>query len=281
MVPNRGRVVSVLLLALSLVSLAKERQTDGSLTVDLPASFDTVTQVVSEIASDGIIRGTAEYKTESQMSGAEAAESSPYLTPNVPQGAKVFYKVRPGTPAPRNYKDSSDRGVLTIAYIVEKVDADNTRLIIQSVYVPESHHGNSASDGSVEACEFTAIENQLKIAAQQKRDAEELKQNEQKEVEVKRLRHQLADEQARYDALNAEVQELQKRSAQLRALSVVKTKSAAARLQSAPYAHAETKQALIKGQELDVLYRTPSWYQVRTGDGQVGWVYVSFLEVVP
>jgi Bacterial SH3 domain len=279
MVPSRGWVVSVIL-ALSLLALAKERQADGSLSVEIPASFDAVAHIVSDVASDGIIRGTAEYKTESQLSGAELAESSQYLTPNVPQGAKVFYKVRPGTLAPRNYKDSEDKGTLVIAYIVEKIDAENTRLRIESVYVPDTHHGRSTSDGSVEACEFTAIETQLKTLAQDQREAAELKEKERKEVEVRKLRRELADDQARYDALNAEVQELQKRSAQLRALSVVKTKSAAARLQSSPYAHAETMQALAKGQELDVLYRTPSWYRVRTSDGQVGWVYASFLEEV-
>jgi len=280
MVPNRTRAILLLVLAMATLGTAKERHADGTLSTEVPSSFETVTQAVSEVASDGVIRGTAEYQTDTQILGAEAAESSPFLTPEVPQGARVFYKIRPGTLAPRNYKNSQDRGTLVIAYLVEKVDDENSRLTIESIFVPETHHGHSVSDGSVETCEFTAIETRLKTVAEQKREAEELKIKEQKELQVRSLRRELADQQGRYDALNAEVKELQKRSAQLRALSVVKTKSAAALLKSSPYAHAETFSALTQGQELDVLYRTPSWYRVRTSDGQIGWVYASFLEAV-
>jgi hypothetical protein len=280
MVPNRSWVILSIVLLLTTLSMAKDRHAEGSLTIDLPASFDTAVQVVSEIAADGVIRGTAEYQVESEITGAQPALSSNLLKPEPVPGASYFYKVRQGALAPRHYKDSNDAGTLVVAYTVEKITDDKSRLTIESVFVPDSHHGRSASDGSVETCEFTAIETRIKTLQQAKLEAKQRQETEQQQVRIRQLRRELADKQSQFDALNAEVQQLQKRSSELRQLSVVKAKSSAVRLQVAPYAHSRTLQALTEGEELDVLYRSSSWYRVRTSSGSIGWVYASLLEPV-
>jgi hypothetical protein len=277
MVPNRGWVIP-LVLVLSLACAAKDRLSGGTLIVELPAPFDTATQVVSEIAADGTIRGTGEYKTESEITGALPAQYSALLTPVVPSGAAVFYKIRSSALAPRHYDNSSDMGTIVVAYTVERVSAEKSRLTIESVFVPDSRHGRNGSDGAVESCEFTAIEAKLQALAKVKEEASQKAAQEQQQVRIITLRRQLADGQSRFDALNAEVQQLEKRSAELRQLSVVRIKSSAARLKSFPYARASVLRPLSEGEELDVLYRTASWYRVRTNEGSVGWVYYSFLE---
>jgi len=277
MVPNRRWVIP-LILVLSLASPAKDHHSDGSLAAELQVPYDTAVQVVSEVAADGTIRGTGEYATASEITGALPARSSNLLRPETPQGASVFYKVHASTIAPRHYNNSADMGTIVVAYTVEKISDDRSRLTIESIYVPDSHHGRSGSDGSVESCEFTAIETKLKKLSDMKEQAKQQQEKEQQEVRVRTLRRQLADQQARFDALNAEVQQLEKRSAELRQLSVVRSKSGEGRLKASPYARAETLRALTEGEELDVLYRTASWYRVRTNEGHVGWVYYSFLE---
>ena len=266
------------LLVFSLLCAAKDRHAEGSLSVELSAPFETVIQVVSETAADGIIRGTAEYQTETQISGAVPAETSTLLRPADTPGAHVFYKVRTGAISPRHYNNSNDAGTVVVAYILEKLPEEKSRLTIESVFVPDSHHGRSASDGSVEACEFTAIETRLKTLAEAKLRAREQQEREAQQVRIRTLRRKVADQQGRFDALNAEAQQLEKRSAELRQLALVRAKSNSARLRAAPYVRANTLQSLTQGEELDVLYRTASWYKVRTVSGQTGWIYVSLVE---
>jgi polyhydroxyalkanoate synthesis regulator phasin len=276
------KYLSIISLAvvLSSFAIAKGRRAEGSLTVDLPASYETAVQVVSEIAADGTIRGTAQYQTESQITDAQPATSSSLLTPEPIPGASYFYKIRSTTLSPRHYKDSNDVGTLVVAYTLEKVSEEKSRLTIESVFVPDSHHGRSASDGSVETCEFTAIEARLKTLELAKQQARQREETEQQQVRIRTLRRQLAEEQSHFDALKAEVQQLQKRSMELRNLCVAKAKSSAVRLQVAPYARSQVLQALTEGEELDVLYKTSNWYRVRTSGGTIGWVYASLLEPV-
>ena len=278
MVPNRYWAIP-LLVFLSLGCFAKDRRTEGSLTVDVPASFETARQVVSEIAADGTVRGTGQYATEQQINGAMPALSSSLLQPaEIPEGASVFYKVRTGALAPRHYNNSNDQGTIVVAYTLSKVSSDKSRLTIESVFVPDSRHGRSASDGSVETCEFTAIETRLKVLEQAKELAKQQQEKDAQEVRVRTLRRELAEEQARFDALTAEAQQLDRRYEELRQLSVVRSRSSSAQLKRSPYAHADSVRTLVEGEELDVLYRTPSWYRVRTHEGQIGWVFYSLLE---
>jgi len=279
MVPNRFRIV-LLVGVLCVASFAKDKHAEGSLTVELSAPFETATEIVSEVAADGIIRGTGQYTTEQQISGSLPAQDSKLLEPEVPPGAAVFFKVRTGAIAPRHYNGSTDVGTLVVAYTVEKVASDKSRLTIESIFVPDSHHGRKTSDGSVETCEFTAIETKLQELEKLRKETQEKKDREQQEVRIRTLRRELAEQQNRYDALNAEVQQLHKRSTELRQLSVVKSKSSSARLKASPYTRAGTVESLTEGEELQVLYRTPTWYYVRTNAGRAGWVYYSLLEPV-
>jgi hypothetical protein len=278
--PYRHRYLLVPILTISsILSFAKDRRTEGSLTIDLPGSFEVISEVVSEIASDGTIRGTGQYATEQQITGAVPAQSSNLLQPSeIAPGAAVFYKVREGTLAPRHFNGSNDQGTLVLAYIVSRLSPEKSRLTIESVFVPDTRHGRSASDGSVETCEFTAIEARMKALAEAKALEKERKDKEEQEVRLRTLRRQLAEEQSRYDALHAQAQQLEKRSSELRQLTVVRSKSSTARLKDLPYTHADNLRSLVEGEELVVLYRTANWYRVRTHEGQIGWVFHSSLE---
>jgi exonuclease VII large subunit len=258
--------------------MAKDRQAEGSLAVELPVPFEMATQIVHEVASDGVIRGTAEYQAENELTGAEGAQSSPLLKRETSPTNEVFYKVRARTLAPRHYHDSNDLGTLVVAYSVDKISEEKSTLTIESIFVPDSHHGRSASDGSVETCEFTEIETRLKSLLVAKQQAKEREENEQKQVRIRNLRRQLSEEQVRFDALNAEVEQLQKRSTELRQFTRVRTKSGSVRLQAAPHARSQSVQALTEGEELSVLFKARGWYRVRTSGGQTGWVYASLLE---
>jgi hypothetical protein len=84
----------------------------------------------------------------------------------------------------------------------------------------------------------------------------------------------LATDQANLDKLEAQAR-------QLRASEFVRVKSDRAELKVLPYAHARVVEALKKGQEVTVLAKSTYWYQVRSEDGQEGWISHVLLEVQP
>jgi Bacterial SH3 domain len=278
---RRSLLISAFFL-LCVMSAARERSSaEGSLTAELPVPYDTALQLVSDIAANGVIPGTGEFQDETQIAGAVRANSSKLLTPVEIPGATVFYKVRERTLAPRHYKNSNDQGTLVIAYTVENISEQKSRVTIESAFVPDSHHGRSTSDGSVEACEFTVMDARLKAIELGRKQAKQRELDEQQQVHIRALKIQVAASQAQADALQTEVQQLEKRSAELRKLAVVRSKSDIAKLKESPYTRSKTLKALNIGEELRVLYRTADWCRVRTTEGEVGWVYLSFLEPAP
>jgi len=95
------------------------------------------------------------------------------------------------------------------------------------------------------------------------------------------LQRAIAEQKSLLAADHANLNKLEAQARQLRAAEFVRVKSDRAELKVLPYAHARVLEALKKGQEVTVLAKSTYWYQVRSEDGQEGWISHTLLEVQP
>ncbi len=95
------------------------------------------------------------------------------------------------------------------------------------------------------------------------------------------LQRAIAEQRSQLAADHANLDKLEAQARQLRASEFVRVKSDRAEIKILPYSHARVVEALKKGQEVTVLARTNYWYQVRSEDGQEGWISHTLLEVHP
>ena len=95
------------------------------------------------------------------------------------------------------------------------------------------------------------------------------------------LQRAIAEQKSQLAADHASLDKLEAQARQLRASEFVRVKSDRAEIKVLPYSHARVVEALKKGQEVTVLARTTYWYQVRSEDGQEGWISHMLLEVQP
>jgi hypothetical protein len=95
------------------------------------------------------------------------------------------------------------------------------------------------------------------------------------------LQRVIAEQKSQLAADHANLDHLEAQARQLRASEFVRVKSDRAELKVLPYSHARVIEALKKGQEVTVLAKTNYWYQVRSEDGQEGWISHTLLEVQP
>ena len=169
---------AVLLMSVVLVSTFVGARTKDKLSygegviVNIPMPEAEVTQVVQDVAQNGVIRGTKEYNKDEFVSGAQAANSS-RVFPAWTEGGKVFYKVREHALDPRNFKDGGDVGTLVVRYIVQPQGDKNTVLRINALFEEEFRHTAHQSDGSVETSEYKDIHEHLEaIEVMKKQNAE-------------------------------------------------------------------------------------------------------------
>jgi hypothetical protein len=130
------------------------------LVINIPAPVNEVSQVVEEIAQNGIIHGSKEYNKDEFISGAASVDSSKAFPAWGGEG-KVFYKERRSALNPRNFKDSNDLGTLTVRYVVQPQRDKNTILRIDAVFVEDFRHITHTSNGSVETAEYKDIQEHL------------------------------------------------------------------------------------------------------------------------
>src|SRR6266567_3783376 len=135
-------------------------QYGAGLIVNVPFPETEVTQAVSEVAQNGIIRGTKEYDKDEYMSGATVATSTRAF-PAWDEGGKVFYKLRVHALDPRNFKNSGDVGTLAVRYVVQGQGEKNTVLRIDAVFVEDFRHTVHLSNGSVEGAEYKDVHDHL------------------------------------------------------------------------------------------------------------------------
>ena len=304
---NRCAACLTMLLLCSLC-FSRARETGAaSFSIDLDQPFAEVLAAVDDVAHSGTIKGTFEYRGEEQLSGAQFQENSRTF-PAWSGPGKVFYKVRAKALSPTHFLNSNDVGTVAVRYVVQEKGPGSTRLSIDAVFIENARHHGHPSDGYVETCEFGEIGKRLKERAQvasgqpPSQDRESSSRPEAIQgaapqaraetigrpapevvdsAKIGELQRAIAEQKSLLAADYAALEKLDVQARQLRAAEFVRVKSDRAELKLLPYAHARSIEALKKGQEVTVLTKSTYWYQVRSEDGQEGWISHALLEVQP
>ena len=275
------RSLCVLLLLATDVSAADRREESPGFVAELTARESVVLQIVRDVAEDSIVRGSYVYEKEQTLSGAVPAKSVGYFGPWQGPG-HVFYKVLTGALAPRHFKNSSDVGTIAVRYIVEPVNETRTRLRIDAVFIETGRRRVDASDGSVEAAEFKAIQDKLhKLQLAQQQAADLSAKREQEELAKQLLVRQRNEEAGRLASAQKSVAALEQRVSELRRQTQMRVIETGGQLLSAPFHSAAVLQKLPGHTELLLVIITSYWYGVETPTGQHGWVHRQELEPLP
>jgi hypothetical protein len=280
----RWRNAAVTFLALALLLTAAEAKKDkqhygAGVSASVARPYVQVLPIVREIAEDGTIRGSSQYKGTDDLAGATAVKKAEGFPPWNGQGT-VFYKVRSDVLSPTHFLDSGDKGTVVVRYIVESIDSANTRVIIDAVFNEDSHHRTHPSDGGVESMEFVAISQKFTaLDAAEKQKREEAEQTE-KHKKLLELQEAQSREQAQLDSVNSELQAAEQKIAEQQKGRRFRVQTAAD-LKAAPFNSAQRVRELSQGDAVLVLLKTPAWYKVQTRNGEQGWVYHLMLEAIP
>jgi hypothetical protein len=265
------------------------------LSIDLDKPFQTVVDVVREVADNGVIQGTFEYKGDESLPRAEAAPSSGLFPPWSGSG-QIFFKVRTRTLTPAHFLNSNDMGTVAVRYVVQELGPNSTRLNIDAIFVENSHHRSHPSDGYVEASEFGVIGKRLREFDRQQLRASSLGPDQQQESSSRteepatqvidssatgNLQQAIAAQEAKLDAESATLEKLQARAEQLRHGPSARVSALRAELKAFPYAHSPTVAALSKDEQVTILAKSAYWYRVRSADGQEGWIHHRMVESQP
>jgi hypothetical protein len=274
------------LLLLPSAAYARKHEHFGvEFSVDLKQPYAQVVNVVQKVANNGTIQGTFEYKGTHDLDGARPVKSSRAFQAWSGTGT-VLYKERPNTLAPENFYASGDTGTVVVRYVVQPLGPNTTRLQIEAMFDPDTHHGSHPSNGHVESKEFEAISAEIDdLEEQQKKQrADAVMEEQQKKLEE--LQGELDRENAALTPLTKKEEQLQKQVNDRQGATAVsaktaKIRTASADLKAAPYNESKTLQLIPQGEILTVLARTPHWYRVQAANGAQGWVYSPMLEVEP
>jgi len=269
------RVAYMLLLILFVPSLAfsdKTASSAGGFTMELPNSEADVLMAVRAVAEDHIIHGTYVYEREKILNEAVAEKSSSYFGSWKGDG-HIFYKVRRDALAPRNFKNSSDIGVITVRYLVRATSNAVTHLEIFAVFVEDGTNRVHPSNSTVETSEFAEIQKQLTSIQKDRQMATEIQEKKDREAEeAAALAKQNAEEIARSQATDSSLQALERRAHELQHALEVRTPKPNIELKAAPFRGAATLTKLPANSDVLVEILTTYWYGVETPDGHRGWV---------
>jgi hypothetical protein len=288
----------VLAAASSLEGRKKDAVDYGAgLIVNIPLPESEVAQAVSDVAQNGIIRGSKEYSKDEHITGATAAASTPVF-PQWTEGGKVFYKVRKQALDPLNFKNSGDVGTLAVRYVVQPQGEKNTVLRIDAVFVEEFRRTAHASNGSVETSEYKNIQDHLDAIELMKKQAVEAEEDRQERLAKKNfgmgndapaaatpLPAATPAEEPKAEPPDAVAmapgETLEQHVADLRRRVERIVKIPGAPLKAAPFHSANTLKSLPSGTEVLIVISTPYWFGVETHDGQHGWIPRDQLEQLP
>jgi hypothetical protein len=296
-----GFVLAVLALPLPGAA-AREKsaiQYGAGLIVNVPVAESELTQVVQEVAQNGIIRGSKEYNKDEYITGASAVPSTRAFK-EWTEGGKAFYKIRLKALDPENFKDTNDTGTLAVRYVVQGQAENHTVLHIDAVFLEDSRHVSHASNGSVEGAEYKSIHDRI--------ESLELMKSQTADAEREKAAHNAGPPSAGTPApqvsssvshpaqispatpsssetaqpvvapvaqnLEQHVQELRRQVERL-------VKAPGAALKAAPFHSASTLKSLSTGTEVLIVISTPYWLGVETHDGQHGWILRDDLEQLP
>jgi hypothetical protein len=267
------RIILIFLLCGARPSFAdKAGSTAPGFAIDLPNSEADVVSVIQSVAEDSVIRGTYVYEREKVLNGASSETSSSYFG-NWTQAGKVFYKVRRDALAPRNFKDSSDIGQITVRYVVQSTSAETTHLQITAVFVEDGTHRVHASDTTVESNEYAEIKKQLdSLVRDRQKTAEQRQKKKEENDKVVTLALESRAETSRYQSAESSLTSLQQRVSELQHALEVRVSNGNTELKAAPFRTATTLTKLAGNSDVLVEIITPYWYGVETTDGHRGWV---------
>lgn len=270
----------------------------AGLIVNIPLPEAEVSPIVQEVALNGIIRGTKEYKKDEYISGANTATSTKVF-PDWTESGKVFYKVRLKTLSPQNFKDASDMGTLAVRYVVQPQDDKHTVLRIDARFVQDYRRVTHVSNGSVEGAEYKAVRDKLDAIEAIKSQTEQLQQEKEARNPVAPMPEKIVAESSSLPGISSgsariepaattdepqprdPPQTLEERVQQLRRQVQRLVKTPGAALKSAPFRTASTLQSLPAGEQVLIVIATPYWLGVETHAGQHGWILRDELELLP
>jgi|SRR5277367_3575550 len=246
--------------------------TTAPFAIDLQNTEADVLAIVQAVADDHIIHGTYVYEHEKTLGGAVIESSSAFFGP-WKDGGRAFYKVRGNALSPRNFKDSSDIGVITVRYVVRVISPERTHLEISAVFVEDGTHRVHPSDSSVETSEFAEIQNQLTVLVRDRQQAEEIQKKKNMDSEkASALAQQRTEEIARYQTAESSLKILESRAQELQRAVEVRIPATNIELKSAPFRGASTLAKIPANSDVLVEIVTTYWYGVETADGHRGWV---------
>ena len=262
----------LILLASSPSYSDKTSSATGGFTIELPNSEADVLAAVQTVADDHIIRGTYIYEREKILSDAVAEKSSAYFGSWKAEG-HVFYKVRRDALAPRNFKNSSDIGVITVRYVVHGTSDATTHLEIVAVFVEDGTNRLHPSNSTVETSELSEIQKQLTSIQRDRQLAAETRENKDREAEeAAALAKQTREETIRYQDSQSSLKTLEQRADELQHALEVRIPNPNTELKTAPFRGATTLTKLPANTDVLVEILTTYWYGVETADGHRGWV---------
>jgi hypothetical protein len=291
------------------------------LIVNVPSPVAEVTEAVSDVVNNGIIRGTKEYNKDEYIAGATPATSSRWF-PAFKDPGKVFYKVKKAAINPWNFKDSADVGTVVVRYIVQPQGAKNTVLRIDALYIEDFNRAVHQSNGSVESSEYKDIQDHLGQMELVKKETEEALREKQEHISKKEfdlgndtellstpsgsnlgesssrvdnsgsaggpgLKHSATSHPSFGESSVASIlaedpnESPEQRVTRLRREVERIVKKPGAPLKSAPFHTASTVQTLPPGAQVLVVVLSTYWLGVETHDGAHGWIRRDQLEMLP
>jgi hypothetical protein len=266
-----GLLLLILLASAPSYSDKTSIATDG-FTIELPNSEADVLTAVQTVADNHIIRGTYIYEREKILNDAVSERSSAYFGSWKGEG-HVFYKARRDALAPRNFKNSSDIGVITVRYVVHATSAGTTHLEILAVFVEDGTKRLHPSNSTVETSEFSEIQKQLTSIQRDRQLAAETREKKDREAEeAAALAKQNREEAARYRNAESSLKTLEQRANELQHALEVRIPNPNTELKAAPFRSATTLTKLPADTDVLVEILTTYWYGVETADGHRGWV---------
>lgn len=269
-----------LILALPALSDAdKTPSSSESFVMELPNSEADVLTAVQAVVDDHIIHGTYVYEREKILNEAVEEKASSYFRGWQGEG-HVYYKVRRDALAPRNFKNSSDIGVITVRYVVHATSGAKTHLEILAVFVENGTNRVHPSNSTVETSEFAEIQKRLTAIQKDRQMAAENQEKKVREAEeTAALAKQNAEESARSQAADSTLEALERRANELQHALEVRITKPNTELKAAPFRGAATLTKLPANSDVLVEILATYWYGIETTDGHRGWVRRD--EVVP
>jgi hypothetical protein len=267
----------------------------ASFSIDLDGRYEDVMDAVHQVATDGVIEGTFEYRGDENLPGAELAQNCSLFDPWGGPG-KLVCKIRKHALSPSHFINTNDVGTVAVRYIVQSVTTNTTRLFIDAIFLESSHHHPHASDGYVETSEFAEVAKRLKDitearAAQESGGTNAALESSSRPAplpsgaavasDTSDLQKVLAEQEAKLHADSQRLNDLQHKLAELQVGRKIRVSAERTELRTNPYSHSSIVTAVQRGQTLLVLAESEHWYQVRSDDGHEGWIKHAQVEAQP